>query len=61
QAIADHTSVVSAFPRSRAAIALTTLARQVESWPHPAQAGGHVEFFVERLIQNENSGTEVTS
>lgn len=60
-ALNAHTSVVSAFPRSRSAMALLNLARQVLSWPQPAQAGGHVEFFVERLIQNENSGMEVTS
>lgn len=61
EAIAGRTPVVSAFPRSRAAMALANLARQVMSWPQPVQAGGHVEFFVERLIQNENSGKEVTS
>ena len=61
QAIADHTPVVSAFPRSRAAMALVNLVRQVMTWPQPVQAGGHVEFFVERLIQNENSAMEVTS
>ena len=61
EALNARTSVVSAFPRSRSAMALLNLARQVISWPQPAQAGGHVEFFVERLIQNENSGMEVTS
>jgi flagellar biosynthesis protein FlhG len=60
QAISGRASVVSTFPCSRSAMALTNLARQVMSWPYPAQAGGHVEFFVERMIQNENSGTEVT-
>ena len=61
QAISGQASVVSTFPRSRSAMAIANLARQVMSWPYPVQAGGHVEFFVERLIQNENSGTEVTS
>ena len=60
-ALNARTSVVSAFPRSRSSMALLNLARQVLSWPQPVQAGGHVEFFVERLIQNENSGMEVTS
>lgn len=60
QAIAGHASVVSTFPQSRSAMALTSLARQVMSWPYPVQAGGHVEFFVERLIQNENNGSEAT-
>ena len=61
QATAGQTSVVSAFPRSRVAMSLVNLARQVSSWPQPVQPGGHVEFFVERMIQNENSGMEVTS
>lgn len=60
-ALNARTSVVSASPRSRSSMALLNLARQVLSWPQPVQAGGHVEFFVERLIQNENSGMEVTS
>ena len=61
QANALQSSVVSAFPRSRVAMSLVNLARQVSSWPQPVQPGGHVEFFVERMIQNENSGMEVTS
>ncbi len=61
QAVADHVPVVSAFPRSRVALALANLVTQVMSWPQPLQAGGHVEFFVERLIENENSGMEGTS
>lgn len=60
-AMDDNASVISAFPKSRSAMALSKLARQAMSWPRPVRAGGHVEFFVERLIQNDNSGLEVTS
>jgi flagellar biosynthesis protein FlhG len=54
-------TVTSAYPRSRAAMALKNLASQVMKWPCSGQAGGHLEFFVERLIQNENINTEVRS
>jgi flagellar biosynthesis protein FlhG len=54
-------SVISAFPRSRSAMALKNLASRVMKWPRSGQAGGHLEFFVERLIQNENLDMEVRS
>jgi flagellar biosynthesis protein FlhG len=61
QAIVGHRAVVHAYPRSRSAMALKNLARQTMSWPHPGQPGGHLEFFVERIIQNDNGGMEVAS
>jgi flagellar biosynthesis protein FlhG len=54
-------SVISAFPRSRSAMALNNLAARVMKWPRSGQAGGHLEFFVERLIHNENLYMEVMS
>ncbi len=54
-------SVLSAFPRSRSAKALGSLAANIMKWPRTGQAGGHLEFFVERLIQNENMEMEVRS
>jgi len=53
--------VVAVFPRSRAAMALKNLARQISAWPLPAGASGHLEFFVERLIHNQNPAMEVMS
>jgi flagellar biosynthesis protein FlhG len=61
RAVALHQPVVNAFPRSRAAMALTALANRVSQWPQPQCAGGHLEFFVERLIHNENMEMEVVS
>ncbi|MGB5539394.1 MAG: P-loop NTPase [Gammaproteobacteria bacterium] len=61
RAIAQRQTVLSAFPRSRSAMALNNLARQIMKWPRQRYAGGHLEFFVERLIQNENSDMEVRS
>ncbi len=61
KAILRHQSVVNAFPRSSSAMALKKLARRIMDWPRPVRAGGHVEFFVERLIDNENMEMEVMS
>jgi len=59
KAVHAHQAVVNAFPRSPASVAVKKLARRVMEWPRPVRAGGHVEFFVERLIDNENMGMEV--
>lgn len=61
RAVALHQPVVNAFPRSRSAMALNNLAKRVSHWPQPQHAGGHLEFFVERLVHNENMETEVMS
>lgn len=44
-------AVMEAFPRSKAALAFKSLAAKADKWPVPHVAGGHVEFFIERLIQ----------
>ncbi|RMD78619.1 MAG: MinD/ParA family protein [Gammaproteobacteria bacterium] len=51
RAIQKQRAVVQAYPRSRAAQAFKQLARRADTWPVPRDAGGQVEFFVERLIQ----------
>lgn len=50
-AIKKQRSVVEAFPRSKAATAFLHLAKKVDYWPVQKQPRGHMEFFVERLIQ----------
>jgi len=49
--VGQRSSVVSAFPRSPAALAFQKLSRRVDRWPRPATPAGHIEFFVERLVQ----------
>lgn len=44
-------AVLEAYPRSKAAIAYKSLAQKADSWPLPASPRGHLEFFVERLVQ----------
>jgi flagellar biosynthesis protein FlhG len=54
-------TILSAYPRSRAAMALRNLADRVMKWPRPGHAGGHLEFFVERMFQNDKINEEVRS
>lgn len=53
QASREQQAVVIAHPRSASAMALKKLAARVDKWPRPQSPGGHVEFFVERLIKAE--------
>ncbi|HHC71580.1 MAG TPA: MinD/ParA family protein [Thiotrichales bacterium] len=50
KAVRQQRPVVEAYPRSRAAMAFKNLASHADKWPRPAAAAGHLEFFVERLI-----------
>jgi len=61
QAVQKQRAVVEVFPASRAAQAFKKLVPKVDNWPVPAAASGHVEFFVERLVnaRRENAGSVV--
>ncbi len=52
KAIRQRSCVVEVFPTSPAARAFRTLANRITTWPIPEVAGGHLEFFVENLINN---------
>lgn len=51
KAVQRQKAVVQLYPSSPAGRAYCELARRVEKWPLPSAAEGHLEFFVERLIQ----------
>ncbi|PSU51676.1 cobyrinic acid a,c-diamide synthase [Photobacterium frigidiphilum] len=55
QAVKRQKIVVDAFPRSPAALALTSLSNKALTWPVPHNPGGHLEFFVERLLVKPTS------
>jgi len=61
KAVKKQRAVVEAFPRSRSAQAFVTLADKANKWPMPASASGHLEFFVERLIQPYSTKIEAVS
>lgn len=54
-AVSQQQSVVEAFPRSPSALAFRKLGARVARWPQPQTPCGHIEFFVERLIQTAES------
>lgn len=54
KAIQRQRAVVEAAPRSKAALAFKALAEKVERWPLPSTPRGHLEFFVEQLVQPQD-------
>lgn len=45
------------FPRSGVSLAIRTIARKVDAWPLPSTPRGHLEFFLERLVQRNEPVT----
>lgn len=50
-AVKKQRAVVEYIPRSKSATAFMHLAKKIEHWPVQQQPRGHMEFFIERLIQ----------
>jgi len=53
KAVQKQSAVVDRFPESRASQAFRAIAQGICNWPVKSQIGGHLEFFVERMIQYE--------
>ena len=51
KAVQRQRPVVELSPRSKASLAFKQLAEKVDLWPLPSTPRGHLEFFVERLVQ----------
>jgi flagellar biosynthesis protein FlhG len=51
KAIQKQKAVYQFAPRSKASLAFKALAQKVDIWPIPSSPRGHLEFFVERLVQ----------
>jgi len=54
KAVKKQTAVSQRFPRSPSAQAFKMAAQKITRWPMPKRAGGHLEFFVERLISTSS-------
>ncbi len=52
RAVQKQRAVTDLYPTSRVAKDFVALAEIVDSWPIPAQARGHLEFFVEQLVKD---------
>ena len=51
RAVQRQKAVVEAYPRAKASTAFRALAKKVDAWPLPSTPRGHLEFFVDRLVQ----------
>jgi len=58
KAVRRQKAIVDVFPGSPASIAVTRLAKQALGWPIPTQPGGHLEFFLEQLINRQAVGNQ---
>jgi flagellar biosynthesis protein FlhG len=56
KSIQRQRAVVEAAPRSKAALAFKALAEKVDRWPLASTPRGHLEFFVEQLVQVDEAG-----
>lgn len=51
KAVKKQTPVLKSFPNTKSALAYKQLAAKVDAWPVQNVPRGHLEFFVERLVQ----------
>ena len=52
KSVRKQQAIVEAFPDSPASKAFKALAEKIIHWPIPHQASGHLEFFIEQLLDN---------
>jgi flagellar biosynthesis protein FlhG len=51
KAVQRQKAVCEAYPRCKASLAFKSLAKKVDAWPLPSVPRGHLEFFVDQLVQ----------
>lgn len=59
KAVQARKPILEIMPRSKAAVALRELAQKVDEWPVQNGPRGHLEFFIERLLESTSSGEVV--
>jgi flagellar biosynthesis protein FlhG len=52
KAVRKQQAIVEAYPNSPASISLKALAKNIVSWSVPQEASGHLEFFIEQLLEH---------
>ncbi|GLS27004.1 MinD/ParA family protein [Marinibactrum halimedae] len=55
KAVQKQTPLLNFAPRCRAAQAIRSIAQKVDEWPLPNGPQGHLEFFVERLLETSSA------
>lgn len=56
KAVQQRKALLDYAPRSKAATAIKGLAQKIDEWPVQSGPRGHLEFFIERLLQAANAG-----
>jgi len=52
KSVRKQQAIVEAFPNSPASVAIKSLANKLIQWPVPNQPSGHLEFFIEQLLEH---------
>lgn len=52
KSVRKQKAIVEAFPESPASIGFKNLAKKIIKWPIPHQPSGHLEFFIEQLLEH---------
>jgi len=52
KAVRKQRAIVEAYPSSPASVAFKSLAGNLMRWPVPKQPSGHLEFFIEQLLEH---------
>ncbi|MFD1006840.1 MULTISPECIES: MinD/ParA family ATP-binding protein [Oceanisphaera] len=60
-AVRRQTLVVNQYPKSPSAMAIKLLADKAINWPAPERAGGHLQFFIENLLNPPVAESDVWS
>lgn len=58
QSVRKQKLVVESFPKSPSSLAFRALASKAATWPVPNQPGGHLEFFIEKLLDGSAASRE---
>lgn len=58
KAVQQRKPLLEVAPRSKAAVAIRGLAQKIDAWPVQSGPRGHLEFFIERLLQSA-SGSDM--
>ncbi len=57
KAVQKRKALLEFAPQCKASQAIRALAQKIDTWPTSHSARGHLEFFLERLLQSANVGT----
>ncbi|MFT5635190.1 MAG: flagellar biosynthesis protein FlhG [Cognaticolwellia sp.] len=52
KSVRKQQAIVEAYPDSPASVGFKILAKNIISWPVPKEASGHLEFFIEQLLEH---------